>query len=210
MSRRRAYEIVDQFEEALAEYTGAPYVVATDTCTSAIYLALLMKNQLLVQRGMAFAYGSKPTVALPRHTYVGVVQAARNAGYDIVWTNEKWSGSYWLADNIVDSAKRFERGMYEAGTFTCVSFGSSKRLNIGRGGAILTDSKEAVDWIRPRSMDGRTPGEDYKTPSFAQPGWRMNMTPEIAARGLDLLTYIDDEDQCDWTEYPDLSRATWS
>ena len=38
----------------------------------------------------------------------------------------------------------------------------------------------------------------------------MYMTPPDAARGLWLLTYIDDDDPCDYTAYPDLSEATWT
>lgn len=195
--RRRAYRIVDEFEAALCEYTGAPYAVATDTCTSALFMCL--------------AWWSGESVCLPKHNYVGVYQACVNTGHLVKWTDEEWQGSYRLDPSpIVDSAKRFERGMYKAGTLTCVSFGSSKRLNIGRGGAILTDQADAADWIRPRTMDGRTPGEDYLEPRFATPAWRCNMTPTIAARGLDLLTYLDDEPDDDWRAYPDLSVAEWN
>lgn len=195
--RRRAYRIVDEFEQALSEYTGAPYVVATDTCTSALFMCL--------------AWVSGDVVRLPKHNYVGVYQACLNTGYTVEWTDEEWRGSYLLEPTpIVDSAKYFERGMYRQGTLTCVSFGASKRLNIGRGGAILTDRKDAVEWIRPRTMDGRTPGEDYLKPVFCEPAWRCNMTPGIAARGLDLLTYLDDGADDDWRAYPDLSVASWS
>lgn len=200
MSRRQAYYAVDRFEAALSEYTGAPIVVCTDTCTNAIFLALAWwKERFGLER-----------VDLPSHNYVGVPQACRNLGIDVEWTDHRWSGLYWLSPtNIVDSAKRFHRRMYTPQTLTCVSFGASKRLNIGRGGAILLDNQGAADWIRPRLMDGRTPGEDYKKPSFVRPAWRMNMTPEQAARGLELLTYLDDDDREDWTEYPNLAEADW-
>ena len=35
------YNTITKFEQALAEFTGAPYVVATDCCTHAIELCLL-------------------------------------------------------------------------------------------------------------------------------------------------------------------------
>ena len=34
------YRITEQFEEMLARYTGAPYAVAVDNCSSALFLAL--------------------------------------------------------------------------------------------------------------------------------------------------------------------------
>ncbi len=204
VNRRQAYEVVDRFEAALCEYTGAPYAVATDCCTNAIFLSLVWTKHTYAPSK------KKLTVEIPKHTYVGVAQAAWNAGYRVEWVDYEWEGAFFMPPtDIVDSAKQFLRDMYRPGTLTCVSFGTSKKLPVGRGGAILLDDKDAADWIRPRSMDGRTPGEDYKTPRFVRPGYRMNMTPEQAVRGLDLLTYIDDNDQANWTEYPDLSQAEW-
>lgn len=202
VTRRLAYEAtVDRFEQALCDYTGSPLCVATDCCTDALFLSLLWFRSRIRRFDV---------IRLPRWNYVGVYQATINAGWEVEWTDEQWTGGFLLEPlPVIDSAKRFERGMYEPGTLTCVSFGSSKRLPIGRGGAILLDNQEAADWIRPRSMDGRTSGEDYQTPRFATPGHRMNMTPEQAARGLDLLTYIDDPPSDTWESYPDLSKADW-
>lgn len=203
INRRQAYEVVDRLEEALCEFTGSPLAVATDTCTNAIFMSFAWLRTLWRDR-------QPPAVRVPKHNYVGVVQAIKNAGFAYDFVDYEWEGSYHLDPwHVVDSAKRFERGMYQPGTLTCVSFGSSKRLPVGRGGAILLDNPEAAEWIRPRTMDGRTPGEDYLTPSFVTPAWRCNLTPEQAIRGLDLLTYLEDNDPCDWTAYPDLSKAVW-
>ena len=35
---RNPFEIVEWFEEAIAEYTGAPYAISCDSCTDAIFL----------------------------------------------------------------------------------------------------------------------------------------------------------------------------
>lgn len=204
INRRRAYEAtVDAFEAALAEFTGAPLVIATDCCTNALHVSLAYT------RHNTTPYPSY-WVSLPKRNYVGVAHAAWNAGYQINWTDEQWEGSYQLRPTPVwDSAKRFHRGMYQPGTLTCLSFGASKRLPVGKGGAILLDSQDAYDWIRPRTMDGRTPGENYQTPKFVTPAWRCNMTPDAAARGLDLLTYVDDDPDDTWEAYPDISKAIW-
>lgn len=195
MNRRAAFEIVDAFENALCEYTGAPHAVAVDSCTNALYLALKWWGE---------------AVTIPAHTYVGVVQAARNAGVPYTLIEDKWVGSHRLAPSpIVDAAKDFRKDSYTAGEIRCVSFQACKRIPIGRGGAILHDNPELDVWLRKARFDGRIEGADYHNPTFGEFGCHMYMPPPDAARGLWLLTYVDDDDQADWTEYPDLREATW-
>ena len=122
-----------------------------------------------------------------------------------------WKGSYPIPETrVVDSAKRFNRDMYQPGTLTCLSFQAGKHLPIGRGGAILTDNKEAADWLRRARLDGRTPGADYADNTYQQFGAHCYLPPDAAARGLWLMTYLEDDDPCDWTAYPDISEATWT
>ncbi len=208
MERRAAFEVVDRFEEALCEYTGAPYAVTVDSCTNAIFLCLAW-TRFWVKRDLDD--DGPIMVDLPKHTYIGVPQAALNAGVNVRFLDREWSGSYRLEPtSIIDSAKEFYRGMYEPGNTTCVSFQAGKLLPIGRGGAILHDTPEADEWFRKARLDGRIEGADYKDPTFQNPGFHCYMTPPDAARGLWLLTYLEDDDQGDWTEYPDLSVATWT
>jgi dTDP-4-amino-4,6-dideoxygalactose transaminase len=202
VERRAAFRVVDDFEAALCEFTGAPYAVTVDSCTNALFLALRWEFNQRTSTAPCL-------VVIPSHTYVGVAQAVRNAGFRPAFEDVKWSGSYGLGLNIVDSAKQFFRGMYSAGTLTCVSFQAGKLLPVGRGGAILHDNEEADDWFRKARLDGRTAGVDYKDNTYQSEGWHCYMTPPDAARGLWLLTYAEDDDKGDWTEYPDLSEATW-
>lgn len=192
-NRRRAFEVVDMFEEELAEYTGAPYAVAVDSGTNALFLSLLYRQQT--------------SVSIPRKTYVGVAQAALNAGYVIEWRDEDWHGAYELGPlDIWDAAKRFRRGMYATGSLMCLSFQAGKILPIGRGGAILTDRLEAASWLKRARFDGRTEGgccDEWER--FTTPGHHMYMTPPDAARGLWLLTYLPDDNPDQVDEYPDLS-----
>lgn len=200
--RRRAFRVVDEFEAALCEYTGAKYAVTTDSCTNALFLALCWERM-----------GDEdfPDMVLPKHTYVGVVQAARNAGYNPRFTLDRWEGHYRLNyTQVVDSAKHFQRDMYVPTFFTCVSFQAGKILPIGRGGAILHDNPEADEWFRRARLDGRTAGADYADNTYQQFGSHCYMTPPDAARGLWLLTYADDGPDDTWESYPDLSEATWT
>lgn len=199
VSRAAPFDVVRQFEDALAEYTGAPHVVTVDSCTNALFLSLLWCAQ-----------SHRSTVGLPRRTYVGVAQSARNAGFEIFWRDEQWTGWYPLLETPVwDSARRFRAGMYQnpelsSGAIVCVSFQIAKHLPIGRGGAILTDSAETAAWLRRARFDGRTPGDN--SAPIQIPGYHMYMTPPDAARGLWLLSWLP-RNNADLAndDYPDLS-----
>lgn len=173
---RRAYRVVDDFEAELAAYTGAPHAVTVDSCTNAIMLALLHDR---------LVYGHE-FVELPRHTYVGVLQAARNAGYEVDWHDEPWEDDYRLnPSQVKDSARRIAVGMYEPGDLTCLSFHAGKQLALGHGGAILTDDDQAADWLRRARADGRAPGDPE--PYATLPGYHCALDPPTAALGLWIL-----------------------
>jgi dTDP-4-amino-4,6-dideoxygalactose transaminase len=76
--------------------------------------------------------------------------------------------------------------MYIPGSFMCLSFHIKKSLGIGKGGMILTDSKEAVEWFKKARYEGRSE-KYYKEDSIEQIGWNMYMTPQEAAHGLALM-----------------------
>jgi len=201
MKRDAAFQVVKDFEQALCEYTGAPYAVTVDSCTNAIFLAMKRCR-----------FPTSMAVGIPRHTYIGVPQAIRNAGYTVRYRSIEWKGSYRIKPtNVIDSAKHFSRDMYHhSGYAVCVSFQAGKGLPIGRGGAILHDDAEADEWFRRARLDGRTAGANYADATFQRDGWHMYMTPPDAARGLWLMTYLDDGPDDTWEAYPDLSEATWT
>lgn len=201
------YEIVDAFESRVAEYAGAPYGVAVNSCTSALMLSVAY----VFMQG-----GCDGRVWLPKYTYVGVAQAVIMAGGRCAFRHEDWSGAYELfphrvVDNkgvsIIDSARRFRRGMYEPGTLYCLSFHWHKHLPVGRGGMILTDDWEAAEKLRKMRYDGRTAGVHPKQDTFDTPGWHVYMIPEDAARGLMLMGRVaDDNPDIPWDDYADLSQ----
>ena len=198
MKRNAAFQVVADFEQALCEYTGAKYAVTVDSCTNALFLCM--------------KWSPATTMRIPKHTYVGVVQAAKAAGKHVKFSESDWEGCYAIWPGpIIDSAKHFERDMYNvfSGMPVCVSFQAGKNLPIGRGGAILHDNDEADEWFRRARLDGRTAGADYADATFQREGWHMYMTPPDAARGLWLMTYLDDGPDDTWESYPDLSQAVW-
>lgn len=133
-----------RFEKILSEYTGAPYVVATDGCNHAMELVLrLLKIKKL---------------NCPAKTYLSVIQMLIDLDIDFSLTDEDWAiqGEYKFGEtNLWDSARRFEPNMYEAGQIKCVSFGNSKPLQIGKVGAILLDNKVQYKELSMMRSDGR-------------------------------------------------------
>ena len=195
---KNAFEVVRQFERRIAEYVGSKYAVAVDSCTNALFLSCMY----LKVKGHE--------ITLPKRTYVSVPQSVIHAGGKVKFKDIKWKGTYQLNPfPIVDGAKRFTKGMYEKDTLHCLSFHMKKILDIGRGGAILTDDEEAVEWLKQARFDGR-----HEVPlhhdEFKILGWNMYMTPEQAGRGLWKMMGLPEhnKDQSETPPYPDLSKYT--
>ena len=120
--------------------------------------------------------------------------------------NDEWEGTYKLKPLCVtDGALRFKKQMYEGGLH-CLSFHIKKHLKIGRGGMILTDDIKARDWLRLARFNGRNP-VPHSADTFKMIGWNYYMTNSDAARGLWLLSGINEsEPLVDIpVNYPDLS-----
>ncbi len=173
--KHNPYAIVEMFEEEVAEYVGAPYAVAMDSCTNALFLCL----KYLKAEGME--------IEIPKKTYLSVPMAIIHAGAKPFFRDVEWSGMYQLKPlPVFDSAKRFTSGMYWPDTFICLSFHIKKFLSIGKGGMILTDDFAAVSWLTKARYEGRSQG-NYKDDDIKTIGWNMYMTPQQAAHGLCLL-----------------------
>lgn len=181
------YKIVKMFEEEVADYTGSPYAISVDSCTSALFLCC--------------KYLEVTDVIIPSKTYLSVPQSIINSGGNVIFdpsTND-WRGVYQLNPYpIYDAAKRFTSGMYIPNTFMCLSFHIKKHLKIGKGGMILTDNKEAADWFKESRYEGRSE-KLYHEDDIKHIGWNMYMTPQEASHGLNLMQNIE------WS-YPDLDE----
>jgi len=198
------YKITEEFEQAISKYTGAPYVVALDNCSSALFLSLYYNNI------------KGKTIEIPARTYMSVPCEIIHAGGFVKFTpvvGETLKGAYQLkGSNVVDSALRFTADMYTPGTFTCCSFtGRHKHLKLGKGGCILTDNEVAYKWFKKARFSGRDECE-YADDTFDTLGWNFYMLPTIAALGVLLIGqfYNLDGTKKDMPDveliYPDLSK----
>ncbi len=198
--KHNPFDIVEHFEETVADYTGAQYAVAVDSCTNALFLCLEYEKHVIAMSGLEI-----PTklinVYIPCKTYISPAMAVLHSGHHLVFDSSEvvneWSGIYRLTPyHIYDAAKRLTSGMYMSGTLMCLSFHIKKPLKIGKGGMILTDSIEARDWLRKASYEGRSRDRGIQEDNITTLGWNMYMKPQDAAIGLALMQnypeHVDD------------------
>lgn len=192
------FQTLFDFESALAEYTGAPYVVVTDGCTHAIELCFRL-DRVTYTEFTAF-------------TYLSIPQLMRELGVGYELKTEYWShqGEYQFArTNIWDSARLLKPGMYRPGQKQCLSFGNGKPLQLGKGGAILLDKEWEYQELSKMRSDGRdlriNPWSEQKT--FG-PGYHYCPTLETCALGLEKLSTVDPLPK--YHEYPDLRTVDFT
>jgi len=197
------YKITEKFEKELCKYTGAPYAVAVDNGSNALFLSLMWDDI------------RDEEITIPSRTYPSVPCAIIHAGGRVKFRKTKGTlrGAYQLeGSNVVDSALCLTADMYDPGKYMCLSFtGHHKHLNLGKGGAILTDNKGAYEWFKRARFSGRRECS-YHDDNFDMLGWNFYMPPETATRGLMLMQQfynIDGTKKCNEDielPYPDLSQ----
>ena len=192
------HKVTADFEDAVADYTGAPYCVAVNSCTNAIFLSLMWLKRI----------GELPHLVMcPSRTYVSVPMQIMHAGATPVFEDFEWLGQYQLFPTpVIDSARLFSGGMYTRGTYMCTSHHWSKTLGLQQAGCILHSNPEADKWLRRARFDGRTEGVTPASDDFDFAGWHMYLSPEIAALGLMRLSILPKHnDPLPNDNYPDLS-----
>ena len=194
------FDKIFQFEQRLAEYTGAPYAIMTDCCTHAIE--------------MCMRHDRVREVAFTPYTYLSIPMTMRKLGIKAYYINEeeqKWVGEYrFVHTRIWDSARRLEPNMYKKGMMQCLSFGNGKPLHIGRGGAILLDDKKAYDEIIRMRYDGRDLNiKPWETQKVFKIGYHYKPTIEEAELGIALLEGLkENPKEPKFVQYPDLRTIT--
>jgi len=189
-----SFNVITEFENQIAEYFGSPYAVSVDCCTHAVELSL--------------RYTKAKSITVPKHTYISIPFLANKLGIELKWKDENWVDYYYLTDNVIDAAVLFKPNSYVPGTFMNLSFQYRKHLNLGRGGMILTDNKEAALELKKMSYDGRLPDILWREQNIKTMGYHYYMTPETAQLGLDKLPLAIQTSPTQWTvnDWPDLTQ----
>ncbi len=199
------YKITEEFEKELCKYTGAPYAITVDNMSNALFLSLYYENI------------KDKEITIPARTYPSVPCEIIHAGGVVKFEQVNGTtikGAYQLKGSKTwDSALRFTHDMYIPDAFMCISFtGPYKHLKLSKGGAILTDDYNAMLWFKRARFSGRRECS-YHVDNFDMLGWNFYMMPELAARGLLMMTQFYDNitgkpkhNEDLELPYPDLSK----
>jgi len=188
------FSVVTEFEKKIAEFFGAPYAVAVDSCTHGLELCLRYKKIAAYQ--------------CAKKTYLSIPMLADKLGIHLLWADLKWQQFYYLVPDIIDAATYWESCGYKANSFMCLSFQYQKHLSLGRGGMILCPDEASYNQLKKMSYDGRLPGIPWRDQDIDTMGYHYYMTPETAQLGLDKLqAAIDTPPRIwSWEDYPDLTQ----
>ena len=186
------WDLVDGFEKLISNFCGSKYGIALDSCTNALFLCLYHKKIKGID------------IKIPSKTYLSVPQSILRSGNNPVFYNSEWTGFYQLGGtNIYDCAGRLREKMFIKDSYMCLSFHLKKNIPIGKGGMILTDSKEAYEWMYLAVYEGRDRRKNHDSIDDLETlGWNMYMTPEQAAYGLELY-----EDYCKHNHHEDVAYS---
>jgi dTDP-4-amino-4,6-dideoxygalactose transaminase len=202
------YKVTEEFEEKLADYTGARFAVTVDNMSNALFLALYYEHNVMNR--------TEEILTIPNRTYPSVPCEIIHAGLKVNFRKVKGKtikGAYQLeGSNVWDSALTFTADMYKPNSHMCVSFtGPYKHFKLSKGGAILTDDVDAYRWFKRARYSGRRE-LSYFEDNFDMLGWNFYMMPELAARGLLLMGQFYNRDGSKVVNkdlelpYPDLSK----
>jgi len=206
---KNVHDITKDFEVELCRYTGSPHAITLDNMSNALFLSLYYEKN--VKKSI-----KTNTITIPSRTYPSVPCEIIHAGLKVNFSEVEGKtikGAYVLeGSNVWDSALRFTADMYIPNTHMCVSFtGPYKTLKLSKGGAILTDDYDAMLWFKRARFSGRRECS-YHDDYFDMLGWNFYMMPELAARGLLMMSQFYNLDGTKKHNedlelpYPDLSK----
>lgn len=190
------FNTVTEFESKVANFFGAKFAIAVDSCTHGVELCL--------------RYTKAETIVCPKRTYLSIPFLSYKLGIKLEWKDQNWLDYYYLTPNIIDAAVLWKANSYIPDTFMSLSFQYQKHLSLGRGGMILTDNEEATIQLKKMSYDGRLPNIPWRDQDISTVGYHYYMTPETAQLGLDKLDKAIETTPRQWvvTDWPDLTQMT--
>jgi len=182
---------VFEFEQELAKYIGSKYVIATDSCTSALFICLKYKQEY-------------KRISIPSMTVPLVANAIIESGNLLSFNdNIEWVGNSYLLiyTNIVDSAHQLEKNMFSKipEEFNlCFSFYPTKIIGSADGGAIATNDKEFAEWARSVITYGRNQKQEYQNSweyDTERLGYKRHYTNLQAVICLEQLRRLDETNE---------------
>ena len=161
-----------EVEEQVADYSGARYAVALSSATDAIFLCLK-------------SLGKNVTCTVPSLTTTRFLNSIVYSGNQYEFVDDTgWVGNEYIlykSENfqIIDSAQRFDKWQFnkECSDDDLLIFSNYPTKPLGglKGGFVVSNNKEKIEWIRQASHFG----ENFSTDSWKGKsnfiGWQMYM-----------------------------------
>ncbi len=176
---------IEKFEEELSKFTGAPYVVATDSGTHAVELGLRYQPP-------------KMYASIPETGRLSVLMTFKKLGMSYMLSEDEWDNYYHISGTlVVDCPRYFKEDMFKAPPaktrLMCISLKEGP-FSLPSGGAILTNSKKAYEWIKRAVNDGLDPHLSIEEQKEIFLGYHYMMSDTIASSGLRKLKKNDFEE----------------
>tara|TARA_R110000824_G_scaffold105573_1_gene249801 strand:- start:2881 stop:3795 length:915 start_codon:yes stop_codon:yes gene_type:complete len=177
-------EIVEEFEQAFAEYVGAKYACFANSASSLIYLSLKDLNT---------------TVKIPSIMPPVVPNMIVNSGNKIEFYDDiDWVGNmYQLHPGIWDSAQRVSRNQYSQvaeGTDVMIfSFYPTKPVGSCDGGMIVSDNKYTIDKYKAMVLNGTKPSKNAWEREQIMFGYKMHGSSIQARIAYENFKKLDDK-----------------
>lgn len=189
-----SFKSLTEFENRVAEYFGAPFAVAVDSCTHGLELALIATQA--------------KEIKVPKRTYVSIPFLAKKLGLELSWSDESWKDYYFITEKIADAAVLWRANSYLPGKIMGLSFQYQKHLSLGRGGMLLLDDENLANTLRKMTYDGRERDIPWREQDIEIYGCHYYMTPETAELGLSKLPDAINSNPRVWTyeDWPDLTE----
>lgn len=213
-------EVVKNFEQKLEDYLGTPNIVAVNSGTSALHLALvaagvkpgdevILPPLTFVATGLAVLYcGAVPVFCDIGEDGCISIASARSkitkktkAIIGVNWAGHPCDiqaleslGNLHGCKIIVDAAQSFGTGI--GGDFTCLSFQATKHLTTGDGGAVICKDRSDYEHVRKLAWFGIDKEKDLpdilgeRICNLKEVGFKYHMNNIAAAIGIENLNGI--------------------
>ena len=190
------HNTVALFEQKIAEFFGAPYAVAVDSCTSGLELCL--------------RYTRAWQIDCPKQTYLSVPMLADKLNLKLNWFDFDWKNYYYITPYVIDAAVLWKPNSFVKGNFMVISCQHQKHLSVGRLGVILCDSEQDAIKLRMLAHDGRIPGIPWREQNIKTRGFHYYAQPELCQIALDKLDKAIATEPRKWTylDYPVLTEMS--
>ena len=187
-------KVREEYEHNIAEYVGAKYAVAVTSCTDGIFLALKsLANPVIC---------TVPSLSTTR--FLNAIMYAR-CRYDII-DDVNWVGNeYTLYEDeslkIIDSAQKFEFGQFKQyNDNDVIIFSNYPTKPVGglRGGVIVSNDEDRINWIRQASFFGEKFSINSWDGKLSFVGWQMYMDSiQAYMANQNLMKYSEKRDALD-------------